>query len=100
MTDLSARQRAILKALAHSLKAVQHVGREGVTDSLVRSVVDALNNRELIKVRVLDTAPGSTREIGEELAGRIDGASVVQVIGRMIVLYRRHPEKPQITLPG
>jgi RNA-binding protein len=100
MSDLSPRQRAILKALAHSLKAVQHVGKEGVTDTLVRSVVDALNNRELIKVRVLETAPAGAQQIGEELAARIDGASVVQVIGRMIVLYRRHPEKPLITLPG
>lgn len=100
MADITPRQRAILKALAHSLNAVQHVGKEGVTDTLVSSVVDALNNRELIKVRVLETAPAGTREIGNELAGRIDGACVVQVIGRMIVLYRRHPEKPQITLPG
>jgi RNA-binding protein len=100
MAEITPRQRAILKALAHSLRPVQHVGKEGVTDTLVRSVVDALNNRELIKVRVLDTAPADAQETGEELAARIDGANLVQVIGRMLVIYRRHPENPQITLPG
>ena len=100
MAQITPRQRAILKALAHSLRPVQHVGKEGVTDTLVRSVVDALNNRELIKVRVLETAPADAQEIGNELASRIDDASLVQVIGRMLVIYRRHPENPQITLPG
>lgn len=98
--ELTARQRAHLKSLAHSLKPVQHVGKEGVTDALVRSVEDALQTRELMKVKVLENAPGAAREVADELAGRIAGMHVVQVIGRTVVLYRADPEDPQIRLPG
>jgi RNA-binding protein len=59
-----------------------------------------LNTRELLKIRVLETAPADAPELGEQLVARIDGAHLVQVIGRMLVIYRRHPEKPEIRLPG
>lgn len=98
--ELTARQRVHLKSLAHSLKPVQHVGKEGVTDALVRSVEDALQTRELMKVKVLENAPGAARDVADELAGRIAGMHVVQVIGRTVVLYRADPEDPQIRLPG
>jgi RNA-binding protein len=100
MAGISPRQRAILRSLAHSLKPVQHIGKEGITDALVRSVEDALQSRELLKVRVLETAPDAIEEIGQALVGRIAGADLVQIIGRTVVIYRRHPEHPQITLPG
>lgn len=100
MTVITSRQRAILRSLAHSLRPEQHIGKDGVTEALARSVTDALNNRELLKVRVLETAPGETQELGTRLAAMIDGAHLVQVIGRTLVLYRRHPQDPQITLPG
>ncbi|MEX1182511.1 MAG: YhbY family RNA-binding protein [Gemmatimonadota bacterium] len=96
---LTARQRAALKALAHSLKPIQHIGKEGVTDALVGSVQEALHTRELLKLKVLEVAPGSARGIADELANRIEGAHVVQVIGRTVVVYRRHPERPRIVLP-
>lgn len=56
--------------------------------------------RELLKVKVLESAPQSARETGDALAERVEGAQVAQTIGRTVVLYRRHPEKPGIRLPG
>lgn len=100
MTSLSSRQRAILKSLAHGLKPLTQVGKDGVTTTVVGAVLDALKTRELMKVKVLETAPGSAREMGEALAGAVDGAHLVQVIGRTVVLYRPHPDEPQIRLPG
>ena len=100
MSELTSRQRAILRSLAHSLKPVTNIGKDGVTESLARTVTDALKTRELMKVKVLETAPGSVDELGGELAASVAGAHLVQAIGRTIVLYRRHPEKPVITLPG
>ncbi len=63
------------------------------------AIRDALNTRELLKVKVLDGAPVDAREAADELMRKIDGAHVPQVIGRTVVLYRQHPESPQIRLP-
>jgi RNA-binding protein len=96
---ITPKQRAYLKSLAHHLKPVVHVGKEGVSDSTVRSVEEALNTRELIKVRVQEAAPQDVREAGAALEGRVEGLSLVQTIGRVAVLYRRHPDKPELELP-
>ncbi len=97
---LTSKQRAYLKSLAHPLKPILQIGREGVTDAVARTVTDAFNTRELLKVKVLEAAPAPARETAEDLAARIDGAELVQVIGRTAILYRRHPEKPEIQLPA
>jgi RNA-binding protein len=100
MPELTARQRAHLKSLAHPLKPILQIGREGLTDAVSASVADALHTRELLKVRVLEAAPASAREVGAALAAAIEHAHLVQVIGRTVVLYRPHPDRPQIQLPG
>jgi len=97
---LNPKQRAHLRSLAHHLKPVHYIGKEGVTDAALRSVEEAFNTRELLKVKVLEAAPLDVREAGAELAARIEGAELVQTIGRTAVLYRRHPEKPEIRLPA
>jgi len=97
--ELTSKQRAHLRALAHDLPAVLQVGKEGVTDAVVGAVEEALANRELLKVKVLEAAPGAARDTADALASEIDGAHVVQVIGRTVVLYRTHPEEPEIALP-
>ena len=99
MAELTSRQRAHLKSLAHSLKPILQIGKEGVTDALARSIEDAFHTRELFKIKVLDSAPIEPREIANMIAGAIDNAHVVQVIGRTIVLYRPDPESPDIRLP-
>lgn len=99
MTGLTSKQRAHLRSLAHHLKPVLHVGKEGVTDAAVTAVVEALSNRELLKVKVQREAPVKAAEAAETLAAAIEGAHVVQVIGRTVVLYRRHPDTPEIVLP-
>lgn len=96
---LTPRQRAHLKSLAHPLKAIAQVGKGGVDEDVVRSLADAFQNRELLKVKVLDSAPLGAKETAEQLATRVSGAKVVQVIGRTIVLYRQHPDRPEIRLP-
>lgn len=97
---LSAKQRAHLRALAHPLKPVLHVGKEGVTIAAVRAVREALGTRELLKIKVLEAAPEGPRESAEALAEQVEGAQVVQVMGRTVVLYRPHPDHPEIRLPA
>ncbi len=97
---LTKKQRAHLRSLAHHLRPVLHVGKDGVTETAARAVEDAFNTRELLKIKVLDGAPESAKESAAALAAKVAGSHLVQVIGRTVVLYRRHPVKPEIKLPA
>ena len=99
MEKLTSRQRAHLKAAAHPLKPILQVGREGVTAATVKSVEDAFHTRELLKVKVLEGAPDDPHAVADALAAVIENVHLVQVIGRTVVLFRRHPDKPEIMLP-
>ncbi|GMV04412.1 MAG: hypothetical protein AMXMBFR53_06930 [Gemmatimonadota bacterium] len=100
MTQLTSKQRAFLRAQAHRLKAVVHIGAEGLTEATLTSVLEAFNTRELLKVKVLEGAPQSAWDTADAIVARLEGVHVAQTIGRTVVLYRRHPEKPEIRLPG
>ena len=65
----------------------------------MESVREAFNNRELLKVKVLEGAPLEAGEAADTLRDRLEDAHVAQVIGRTIVLYRPFPEDPEIRLP-
>ena len=93
---LTAKQRAKLRSLAHPLKPIAQIGKEGVTESALAGLLENFNSRELLKVKVQGGAPLSAAEAGEEIARRLPDVHHVQTIGRTIVLYRRHPEKPEI----
>lgn len=97
---LTPKQRAYLKSLAHPLKPILQIGKEGATDAVIDTIEEAFRTRELLKVKVLETAPSDARAVGTGLAERVDGAQLVQVIGRTVVLYRRHPTQREITLPA
>ena len=97
--SLTPKQRAHLRSLAHHLKPLLHLGKEGLTDAAYGAVESAFNTRELLKVKVQEAAPLTAREAGDSLADRIEGAEHVQTIGRTVVLYRPHPERPEIVLP-
>jgi RNA-binding protein len=97
---LTSKQRAFLRTRAHSLKPMLQVGNEGVSGAFLRSLAEALQTRELLKVRLLDTAPQDARTAAAAMAERVPDLHVAQVIGRTIVVYRRHPERPELTLPS
>ncbi|TPV94540.1 MAG: ribosome assembly RNA-binding protein YhbY [Myxococcales bacterium FL481] len=96
---LTPRQRQYLKALAHPLAPVVQVGTAGVTDSVVTAVDEALERHELIKVKVGKALAADRTDTATDLAKR-SGAQICQIIGRVLVLYRRrvHAE-PTIRLP-
>ncbi len=95
---MTSKQRAYLRSLANPLEAIVHVGKGGVSDTLFKQADDALTARELIKGKALETAPETAREAAETIAAAV-GAEVVQVIGRVFVLYRRNNDEPKIVLP-
>ena len=95
---MTSKQRAYLRGLANDYEPIVHIGKGGISDALVKQADDALEARELIKGRVLETAPKTARETAEEIAAAVS-AETVQVIGRTFVLYRRRAEEPTIVLP-
>lgn len=84
---MTSKQRAYLKSLAVNLDTIFQIGKCGITDELCTQLLNALNARELIKIKVLETSPNSAKEAAEMISKEID-AQVVQVIGTKIVLYR------------
>lgn len=88
---MTSKERAELRRQANPLEAILHVGKGGVTEPLVTQADGALRVRELIKGRVLETAPEDVREVAGEIARQTE-SEVVQVIGRVFVLYRYNPE--------
>jgi RNA-binding protein len=100
MTQLTSKQRAYLRKLAHHLKPVVLVGGDGVTDALVASVRDAFNSRELLKVKLQESASVKVREAANQITDALEDVHAVQTIGKTMVLYRRDPEDPEIRLPS
>ncbi len=102
MSPLSARVRAHLKSLAHGLAPLVQVGVEGVTPAVGRAATIALEQHELIKIRLGQGFEGERDEAAQQLT-ELTGSQLVQVIGRIVVLYRRRskddPRRPRITLP-
>ncbi len=85
---MTSKERAYLRGLANRVPSLYQVGKDGVTENVIKQIDDALAARELIKGNVLENALMSAREVAEELAAAT-GAQVVQVIGNRFVLYRR-----------
>ena len=94
---ITTKQRAKLRGMANSLDTILQVGKSGVGAETVTQTDDALTARELIKMRVLETSPVTSREAAQELAEKTN-ADIVQVIGSRFVLYRRNPKNPKIEI--
>ena len=95
---MTSKQRAYLRGLANTMEPILHAGKGGISDAMIKQADDALTARELIKGKVLETAPGTAREVAEEIAAAVN-AQVVQVIGRTFVLFRQKEKDSQIKLP-
>lgn len=92
------KQRQYLRGLGHSLRPIVHVGQRGLTDQVVRQVGTALDDQELIKVKLGPECPIGRKVAGSELVART-GCELAGTIGKVLILYRPHPEKPRIVLP-
>lgn len=83
--------------MANSIDTILYIGKAGVLETTAAQFEAALLARELIKAKCLEASPVTPREAAQQLAERLQ-ADIVQVIGSKFVLYKKHPEKPQITL--
>jgi len=95
---LTGKQARHLRALGHHLDPVVHIGKGGITEGLSRAVDQALHDHELVKLKLDPETPEDRHETASSLAAELH-AEVAQVLGRTILLYRRHPHQPKINLP-
>ena len=85
---ITSKQRSKLRSLASNLQPVTQIGKGGVTDNLLKTLSDALEAHELIKVTILSTADDDARNLAENVAELLE-AIPVAVIGRKAIFYRR-----------
>lgn len=89
---LNSRQRAQLRGMANGYETIFQIGKGGINDALIKHIDEALEARELIKLRVLETAGITSRIAADEIAPQV-AADVVQVIGTKFILYRQATDK-------
>ena len=95
---MTTKQRAALRSMCNTMEPVLQIGKDGITDNLVKQCWDALEARELIKVNVQRNAPYmSAREACNELCERVH-AEPVQTIGNRFCIYRQARENSKIRL--
>ena len=95
---ITSKQRAYLRSLANPIPTIMQIGKGGITENLLKTVSDALEARELIKLNVLENSGEDAYDLLQNLAAELD-AEPVAVVGRKIVLYRASEKKPVIVLP-
>ena len=94
---ITSKQRAYLRGLANGIPAIMQIGKGGIGENLIKTVSDALEARELIKLTVLENSMETPKDVANELAESV-GADVVGVIGRKIILYRESVNNKTIEL--
>ncbi len=95
---LTGKQKRFLRAMATAHDPIVQVGKNGVTDSILFSLNEALNAREIVKIKVLKNCLEETKTVAQELSEKTE-SYLVQVVGRNIVFYKANQEKPEIVLP-
>lgn len=95
---LTGKQRRHLRALGHDQKPVVQIGHAGLTPPVITAIDQALENHELVKIKVASEAPESAEELSPALE-KATRSSVAQVIGRTLLVYRARKKDPRIVLP-
>lgn len=95
---ITSKQRAYLRGLSNGYETLFQVGKNGITDTLIKQVEDALKARELIKINSLENTPSTPKEVANTIAEQTK-CDVVQVVGRKMIFYKRNNENPKIELP-
>jgi RNA-binding protein len=94
LPPLTTRQKQFLKALAHPLKPLVQIGKEGISPAIIATVKKELEHHELIKVKIGNNSGLERHETPTLIADASDSV-VVQIIGKIFALYKANPDKPK-----
>ena len=95
--ELSSKQRAFLKKMAHEIDPVVRIGKNGIDDDVIESIANAVKKRELIKVKILQNSEVEVaRELGNELASKTKSV-FIDSIGRILIFFKANNKDGKIT---
>lgn len=95
--ELSSKQRAFLKKMAHEIDPIVRIGKDGIDDDVIESIANAVKKRELIKVKILQNSEVEVaRELGNELASKTKSV-FVDSIGRILIFFKANNKDGKIT---
>lgn len=89
---ITGKQRSYLKGLSNKIDATIYIGKDGLTDNVIKEIDTLLDARELVKVKIQESSTLNPKETCEEVA-KILNAEFVQAIGRKFTLYRMAKDK-------
>jgi RNA-binding protein len=95
---LTGKQRSYLKGLGNNIEPIFQLGKNGLSENFTKQVEEALEARELIKIKILQNCSLEAKEVGIQLAEET-GAELVQSIGSKFILYRESKDNKRIELP-
>ena len=95
---LTGKQKRFLRSKAHHVTPTFQIGKSGINENMIEQLNEILENRELIKIHILQNNMDDKKELAEAVS-KATGSELVQIIGSMIVLYKESDENKQIELP-
>lgn len=95
--NITSKQRAYLRSLANGVPAIFQIGKDGISDNLIKQLSDALEAREIIKIHVLENCELTPKEACNETSRLLD-AEPVQVIGSKFIIYRQSSDAKKRTI--
>ncbi|KGK87948.1 MULTISPECIES: ribosome assembly RNA-binding protein YhbY [unclassified Clostridium] len=95
---ITSKQRSYLRSIAHDMQPIFQIGKGGIEESMLKQIDEALEAREIIKIKVLNNSGLEAREASDIICEDLN-CEGIQAIGSKIVLYRRSVKKPKIELP-
>ena len=96
---ITSKQRAYLRGLANTMQPIFQIGKGGIEEAFLKQLEDALEKRELIKIKVLENSGLETREASDIICAKLK-CEGIQAIGNKMVIYKKSKNKPKIEIPG
>ncbi len=94
---ITGKQRSYLKSLANKIEPIVHIGKGGITQNILNQISEALEARELVKVKLLDTSMLNAKDTANEVCNALN-AEYVQSIGNRFVIYKASEKNRKIEL--
>ncbi len=94
---MNSKKRAFLKKKAHNLEPIVRIGKEGLNENIIKSILDAIESRELIKVKILQNCEEDKNLIYTKLIDYKE-FELVGMIGRTIIIFKENKDKPLISM--
>ena len=94
---ITGKQRSYLKSLAHDLKPIINIGKNSLTDEVIEAIDEALEKRELIKIKILNNNLDDNNEIVDEAMEKLN-CEFVSHLGNIFTIYRESKNNKKINL--